>query len=66
MGLRICSGAPSRLGGRDDAERLKSVQIAIHNANAVQRRVAVKGAAGGAQPVMRPRGPPVIRESRRV
>jgi hypothetical protein len=40
-----------RLG--DDAERLKRLQIAVHNANAHLRRMAAKGAAGGAQPMAR-------------
>ena len=56
------SGVPSRPGFRLDknAERLMRLKIAAHNANAYQRRVASKGACGGAQPVARPRGPPVI------
>jgi hypothetical protein len=49
------SGVPSRPGDCDDLERLKRLQ----NASAYQRRVAAKGAAGGAQLVTRPRGPPV-------
>jgi hypothetical protein len=55
------SGVPSRPGVRLDknAERLMRLKIAAHNANAYQRRVASKGACGGAQPVARPRGPPV-------
>jgi hypothetical protein len=43
------SGVTSRPGVRPgyDAERLKRLQIAVHNATAYQRRVAAKGAAGG-------------------
>jgi hypothetical protein len=54
------SGVPSRPGVRlgDDVEQLKRLQIAVYNANAYQRRVAAKGAAGGAQPMTRPHGPP--------
>jgi hypothetical protein len=54
-------GVPSRPGVRlgEQIERLKRSQISAHNANAYQRRVAAKGACGGAQPVTRPRGPPV-------
>jgi hypothetical protein len=56
------SGFPSRPGNRPcgDVERLKKLQIAVNNASAYQRRVAAKGAAGGAQPLARPRGPRVI------
>ena len=52
------SGVPCRPGERDDAERIKRTR----NASAYKRRVAAKGAAGGAQPMTRPRGPPAIRE----
>jgi hypothetical protein len=53
---------PSRPGVRpgDDAERPQGLQLAVHNACVYQRRVAAKGAAGGAQLTTRPRGPPVI------
>jgi hypothetical protein len=56
------SGVPSRPGVwlDEDAERLKRLQIAAYNASAYQHRVASKGVCGGAQPVTRPRGPPVI------
>jgi hypothetical protein len=47
------SGVPCRPGERDDAERIKRTR----NASAYKRRVAAKGAAGGAQPLARPRGP---------
>jgi hypothetical protein len=52
MVARGPSVVPSRPGGRGDLERLKRFQIAVHNASACacQRRVAAKGAAGGAQP----------------
>ena len=52
---------PSRPGVRlgEKVERFET-QIALYNASAYQRRVAAKGACGGAQPVVRPRGPPVI------
>jgi hypothetical protein len=55
------SGVPSRPGVRlgDEVIRLRRSQIAAHNTNAYRRRVAAKGACGGAQPVTRPRGPPV-------
>jgi hypothetical protein len=55
-------GVPSRTGVRlgDEVEWSKRSQIATHNAKAFQRRVAAKGACGGAQAVMRPRGPLVI------
>ena len=52
------SGVPSRPGSRDDVEQLKRA----HNASAYKRRMAAKGAAGGAQHMTRPRGPPAIRE----
>ena len=32
------SGVRSRTGGRDDAERLKELQLAVQNANAYKRR----------------------------
>jgi hypothetical protein len=56
------SGVPSRPGIRlgNEVERPKMSQIAAHNANAYRRRVAAKGACGGAHPVTRPCGPPVI------
>jgi hypothetical protein len=52
-------GVPSRPGGRDHAERLKRLQIVVHKASTHQRRVAAEVAAWGAQPVTRPRRPPV-------
>jgi hypothetical protein len=56
------SGVPSRpgvwLGGK--VKRFNRSQITAHNANAYTRRVAAKGARGGAQPVMHPCGQPVI------
>jgi hypothetical protein len=59
--LRVgTSGVPSRPGGHGDVERLKRLKIAVRNATAFQRRLAVIGAAGCAQPVTRPHGPPVI------
>ena len=54
------SGVPSRPGGRDDAERIKRLQFASHNAGVYRRRGAAKGAAGGAQPVAYPLAAPVI------
>jgi hypothetical protein len=56
------SGVPSRPGVRlgDEVERFRRSKIAAHNANAYQRRVSVKGACEGAQPLTRPSGSPVI------
>jgi hypothetical protein len=56
------SGVPSRTGVRlgDEDERPRNSQITAHNASAYRRRVAAKGACGGAQPVTRTREPPVI------
>jgi hypothetical protein len=53
------SVVPSRPGVRlgDEVERFKRSQIAAHNATAYQRRVAAKGARGGAQPVTHPQPP---------
>jgi hypothetical protein len=50
------SGVPSRPGVRlgDDVKRLKRLKIEVHSANAYRRRVAAKGAAGGARPMARP------------
>jgi hypothetical protein len=54
------SGVPSRPGVRlgGEVEQFET-KISAHNASAYQRRVAAKGACEGAQPVVRPRGPPV-------
>jgi hypothetical protein len=61
MVTRGPSGVPSRTGVRlGNEERSKRLQIAARNASAYQRRVAAKGACGGAQPVACPCGPPVI------
>jgi hypothetical protein len=56
------SRVPSRTGVRlgDQVERLKRSQITARNAKVYQRRVAAKRACGGALPVARPRGPPMI------
>jgi hypothetical protein len=40
-------------------ERFRWLQIAAYNAIVYKRRVAAKGAYGGAKPVTRPGGPPV-------
>jgi hypothetical protein len=56
------SGVPSRSGvwPCDGAEPLKRLQIALHNANAYQRRVAAKEAARVAHLMAHPCGPLVF------
>jgi hypothetical protein len=61
VGNPKASFVPSRPGYRpsNHVERLKRLQLAIHDTNTYQRRVAAKGAAAGAQPMTRLRGPPM-------
>jgi hypothetical protein len=59
VGAQSVAHGPSEISSRpgvrpgDDAERLKRLQSAVHNAYAYRRRVAAKGAAGGADAPLR-------------